>query len=203
MNQHHWENVYKTNSAEQVSWYQEQSSVSLKLITQCNLLKSANIIDVGCGASSLVLDLLKRGYSNLSVLDISEAALLKAKQQLGQLSAQVKWMCDDITQIELEDCKYHLWHDRAVFHFFTEAKQRQAYIKTLVTSLAEKGNFILSTFALDGPQKCSGLPIINYNQERLTALFAEYFELINFQEEVHKTPFDTEQKFIYCHFKKR
>ncbi|WP_210247119.1 class I SAM-dependent methyltransferase [Aliikangiella marina] len=205
MNQSHWENVYQNKPVNQVSWFQQNPKVSLELIEHARLPKEANIIDVGSGATRLISELVALGFYNVTVLDISRAALAKAKAQLKSLHRDVntfEWLVGDITQIDLDIEKYALWHDRAVFHFLTEREQRQAYIRNLHSSLKKNGEFIVATFSLDGPEKCSGLPVVRYDVEGLVKTFGPSFELLETKTESHQTPFDTEQAFVYCRFKK-
>ena len=198
----HWENVYTTKSSNEVSWFQSHSTKSLELINSIGLPLSAPLIDVGGGASVLVDDLIKLGYSNLNILDISPAALKTSQKRLGNASKQVKWIEADITDERLKALKIDLWHDRAVFHFLTEKNQRLKYIDNLKHILNKGGHLIIATFADDGPQKCSGLDICRYNQDTLALELGECFTLVSHHKETHQTPFNTKQNFIYCHFVK-
>ena len=164
----HWENVYTTKSSNEVSWFQSHSTKSLELINSIGLPLSASFIDVGGGASVLVDDLIKLGYSNVNILDISPAALKTSQKRLGNASKQVKWIEADITEERLKALKIDLWHDRAVFHFLTEKDQRQRYIDNLKHILNKGGHVIIATFADDGPQKCSGLDICPVSYTHLT-----------------------------------
>lgn len=199
---HHWEDVYNTKSTRSVSWFQEHASQSLQLITAAAPHKDAAIIDVGGGASTLVDDLINAGYSNLSVLDISEAALIVAEQRLGDKSACVKWIEADITQLMLPAHHYDLWHDRAVFHFLTDAKDRQHYVAQLNQALKPSGQLIISTFAESGPQQCSHLPVVRYSPAGLQRELSSAFTLQEHVYETHITPFETQQEFVYCRFVK-
>ena len=198
----HWENVYTTKSSNEVSWFQSHSTKSLELINSIDLPLSASLIDVGGGASVLVDDLIKLGYSNLNILDISPAALKTSQKRLGNASKQVKWIEADITEERLKALKIDLWHDRAVFHFLTEKDQRQRYIDNLNHILNKGGHVIIATFADDGPQKCSGLDICQYNEKSLVLELGDNFTLVSHHKEAHQTPFNTKQNFIYCHFVK-
>lgn len=195
----HWEEVYSTKPADAVSWYQEHSELSLKLIYRTKLPNTAAIIDVGGGASTLVDDLVHLGYSNISVLDISKAALDVAKARLQ--SQNIDWIEGDITKIDLAE-RYDIWHDRAVFHFLTEAKDRRLYVKLLKKTLRPNGHVIMATFSETGPEKCSGLEVKRYSAEKLQKELGQGFTLVEHLFESHQTPFGTEQNFIYCHFKK-
>ena len=197
----HWEEVYSTKSANAVSWYQEHSELSLKLIHRTGLPSTTSIIDVGGGASTLVDDLTRLGYSDVSVLDISKAALDVAR---GRLSAQnVSWIEGDITKIDLPEKRYDIWHDRAVFHFLIAAEDRHRYVDLLRKTLRPDGHVIMATFSETGPEKCSGLEVKRYSAEKLQEELGDSFKLIEHLFETHKTPFGTEQHFIYCHFQKR
>lgn len=199
----HWENVYNTKSAKAVSWFQAHANRSLGFIRATGLAKEAAIIDVGGGASTLVDDLIDAGYSELSVLDISNAALLIAKQRLGSKSTDVKWIEGDITHIVLPAHHYDIWHDRAVFHFLTEVKDRQAYVAQLSRALKPNGQLIISTFAESGPQQCSNLPVVRYTPENLQREFGHDFVLREHAFETHITPFETQQAFVYCRFERK
>ncbi|MFH6955155.1 class I SAM-dependent methyltransferase [Pseudoalteromonas sp. XMcav1-K] len=198
----HWETVYTTKESSDVSWFQPHAVTSLKFINRLNCEKSAAIIDVGGGASTLVDDLLLNGHTNVSVLDLSGAALATAKKRIGESSANVGWIEADITEVRLPKQQFDVWHDRAVFHFLTTPEERSAYIKNLLHALKPHGHIIIATFAEDGPEKCSGLPIVRYSAESLHAEFGEYFVLKEQRYETHTTPFATTQKFVYCHFVK-
>lgn len=191
----HWEEVYTSKSESGVSWYQPHSERSLAFIA-ANADPTTPIIDVGGGASTLVDDLLERGFARLSVLDISEAALLKTKKRLGKLADQVTWIVADITTWE-PPCQYGVWHDRAVFHFMTTTADQDAYIRALRAGTAEGSTVVLSTFALDGPEKCSGLPVERYSAASLAARIGAPFTLIDQATETHRTPWAAEQRFTY------
>lgn len=194
----HWEGVYKTKTPDQVSWTQVKPINSLRLIENSNISKDAKIIDIGGGDSNLVDYLLEEGYTDITVLDISGEALERAKKRLGDKAHQVKWIESDITTFTPTE-QYDVWHDRAVFHFLT-VEETQTY--TQLVAKAAKENLIIATFSKQGPLKCSGLEIIQYNTEDLNELFKESFTLKDSFYEDHITPFDTKQNFVYCHFKK-
>ena len=194
----HWEQVYTTKGANSVSWFQEHAQQSLQLIRQTGVQKDAGIIDVGGGASTLVDDLLADGYSNVAVLDLSEAALAAAKQRLGGRAQQVSWLVGDITQVNLPRHAYAVWHDRAVFHFLTTAEEREAYVRAVLRAVRPGGHVIVATFAEDGPERCSGLPVVRYSADGLHAQFGAPFTLLRHEREEHHTPAGTVQKFIYC-----
>jgi SAM-dependent methyltransferase len=195
----HWETVYTENAANEVSWYQTQPTASLRLIELTGINKTDPIIDVGGGASVLVDHLLDRGYTALSVLDISASALKAASQRLADRAQNVDWVEADIRTFTGKQ-PFILWHDRAVFHFLTDESDRSAYKKSLKKNLAPGGHFIIATFSLEGPKQCSGLNISQYDAPLLARIFGDDFELKHTETETHRTPWDSEQKFVYCHF---
>jgi SAM-dependent methyltransferase len=198
----HWENVYNTKATDAVSWFQEHAENSLKLIQQTGVPLTAAIIDIGGGASTLVDDLLAKAYSNLSVLDLSAAALSASRSRLGTKANDVYWVVADITKADLPTQSYDVWHDRAVFHFLTSAEDRQAYVQAVLRSVKPGGHVIVATFAEDGPLQCSGLPVMRYNPDELHAEFGESFTLVHHEKESHQTPFGTAQQFTYCYCRK-
>lgn len=193
----HWDNVYETKSPEQVSWTQERPDLSLKFIEEVQLKKDAKIIDIGGGDSKLVDHLLKAGYTDITILDISEKALLKAKNRLGTEAEKIKWIVSDINDFEPNET-YDLWHDRAVFHFITEEELADRYCD-IVSRFAK--NMIIATFSKTGPLKCSGLEIKQYDVDDLKNKFQKHFNLVNHCKADHLTPFETTQNFTYCLFK--
>ena len=195
----HWEHIYETKAPTQVSWYQEHARFSLECIRKTGIQKTDAIIDVGGGSSTLVDDLVAEGYQHISILDVSAAALQLARQRLGTHAVDVNWIEADITQADLPEQAYDLWHDRAVFHFLTQATDRQRYIDTVRHAVRVGGHIILATFAPDGPERCSGLDVVRYSPESLHKEFGGNFELVDSTRETHHTPFGTEQKFIYCY----
>lgn len=198
----HWEGVYSSKAVNAVSWFQEHAELSLRLIKATGVPLSAAIIDVGGGASTLVDDLLRDGYSNLTVLDLSAAALHAARLRLGNRGSGVRWLEADVTRAELAVHAYDLWHDRAVFHFLTTAPDRSAYVQQVLRSVKPGGHVIVATFAEDGPTQCSGLPVMRYRADELHAQFGEPFTLLQHQKEEHHTPFGTLQQFVYCYCRK-
>jgi SAM-dependent methyltransferase len=195
----HWENIYQTKASTQVSWYQEHAHLSLRLIADTGVDRADPIIDVGGGTSTLVDDLLADGYQHLSVLDVSAGALQAAQQRLGARASTVTWIEADITQAQLPGQFYAVWHDRAVFHFLTQSRDRQRYIQVVRHAVKPGGHVIVATFALDGPSQCSGLNVARYSPDSLHHEFGEDFQLLTSTRETHVTPFGTEQKFIYCY----
>lgn len=198
----HWEQVYATKSSDSVSWFQEHADQSLRLIHNTGLGKDAAIIDVGGGASNLVDDLVAEGYTDLTVLDLSSAALAVAKQRLGKQAGVVHWMEGDITCAAFPEYRFDIWHDRAVFHFLIDAADRHAYVERVMQAVRPGGHVIVATFAADGPEKCSGLPVMRYQPEGLHAEFGDAFLLVAHDKEVHHTPFGTDQQFVYCYCRK-
>jgi len=195
----HWETVYETKNPDQVSWTQETPKTSLEYIHSFGLNKDAKIIDIGGGDSKLVDHLLHAGFKNITVLDISEKALEKAKKRLGEKAKNVNWIVSDITTF-VPETSFDVWHDRAVFHFLTTPEDIEKYV-TIVTKTVT-GYLIMGTFSENGPTKCSGLEIKQYNEEKLTTVFKKEFKKTACIIEDHKTPFDTIQNFLFCSFKK-
>ena len=195
----HWERVYSTKAPTAVSWYQEHAALSVRLIEKTGVPKTAAIIDVGGGASTLVDDLLARGYHNVTVLDLSATALQAAKARLGSRADSVTWIEADICRAALPENAYDVWHDRAVFHFLTAPGDRQAYVRTTLRSVRPGGHVIVATFAEDGPTQCSGLPVMRYSADELHAQFGKAFALVAHDRESHHTPFGTIQEFTYCY----
>lgn len=198
----HWEHIYTTKPTTGVSWYQTHAQQSLRLIAETGLPRTASIIDVGGGASTLVDDLLEEGYSALTVLDLSGAALVAAQNRLGERAKAVQWLEANITEVALPEYAYDVWHDRAVFHFLTSAAERQAYVAAVLRAVKPGGHVIVATFAEDGPLQCSGLPVQRYSAAALHAEFGAPFTLLKHEHEAHHTPFGTIQKFVYCYCRK-
>jgi SAM-dependent methyltransferase len=192
----HWETIYTSKAESEVSWYREHLETSIELIQKIDLPRTAEILDVGGGTSRLVDDLLSLGYQNLSVLDVSEAALGKAQERLGERAERVRWIAGDITAMQLPSEHYDLWHDRAVFHFLTNPADRSTYAELATSALKRGGSLLVATFALDGPAKCSGLPVERYGPEELAHQFPG-FRVVEAQGEIHQTPFGTAQPFTY------
>ena len=196
----HWENIYSTKELNEVSWYQPTPETSLKFIKKLNLPLDAKIIDIGGGDSFLVDNLLELGYTNISVLDISEKAIDKAKKRLGTLANNVTWIVSDIVDFTPTK-EYDLWHDRAAFHFLTNQQDINHYIEIVSNYLSLSGYFILGTFSKKGPLKCSGIEITQYDDEDLIRLFRK-LRLIQSINLEHPTPFETSQSFTFCCFEK-
>ncbi len=198
----HWEKVYGEKPVDQVSWFQTEPRVSLGLIQAAGLGQQDRIIDIGGGASVLVDFLLRHGYPHPAVLDISAAALAHARARLGALADQVEWLEADVTEFAPAR-EFALWHDRAVFHFLTQAEDRVKYRQALESALLPRGQVIIATFAKGGPKKCSGLDIVQYDAESLGAELGQGFELLETREEIHRTPRATDQHFIYFRLRRR
>jgi trans-aconitate methyltransferase len=199
-NKNHWENVYETKNPDQVSWTQEKPQTSLDFINSFGLKKEAKIIDIGGGDSHLLDFLLNEGYENITVLDISEKALEKAKERLGEKAEKVQWIVTDITAFEPTET-YDIWHDRAAFHFLITPEQISKYVE--ITEKVVSKFMVLGTFSKDGPTKCSGLEITQYDEKSMKKQFEKSFETIHCITEDHTTPFDTVQNFVFCSFKKK
>lgn len=197
----HWERVYRSKRSEELSWFQPRPETSLALIKLAGCGPSAHIIDVGGGTSHLVDVLIGQGYRSITVLDVAPSALKAARQRLDHQAAQVQWIEADITSASLEQT-FDLWHDRAVFHFLTDANDRAAYVRVLKASLKPGGHLVIATFAEDGPTHCSGLPVVRYNPTSLLAELGEGFELIDTRQELHRTPAGHQQSFVYCLFRR-
>ncbi len=200
-NKLHWVNVFATKKTNEVSWTQTYPTTSMKYIESLQLSKTANIIDIGGGDSNLVDALLENGYKNIWVLDISEFAIERAKKRLGKNADKVHWIVSDITEFET-NIKFDFWHDRAVFHFLTEKENIDKYVALVNKSIADNGNFLLGTFSENGPLKCSGLEIKQYNESIMKKTFKGSFEAVDCFTENHTTPFNTIQNFQFCGFKK-
>jgi len=198
----YWEQVYATKASDSVSWFQEHAGQSLQLIHNTMLGRDAAIIDVGGGTSTLVDDLVSEGCTDLTVLDLSSAALAVAKQRLGKYADAVHWMEGDITRAELPLHRFDIWHDRAVFHFLTDPADRHAYVEQVMRAVRPGGHVIIATFAEDGPEKCSGLPVMRYQPKTLHSEFGDDFLLVEHEKEAHHTPFGTVQQFVYCYCRK-
>ena len=195
----HWEKVYQSKSPDEVSWYQQSPVLSLQLIENTHLAFNAPIIDVGGGASTLVDELCDAGYSNIGVLDVSANALAHAKHRCASKTCTVEWYEKDITCFKPPH-RFALWHDRAVFHFLTSRSDRESYIEVLKQSIEPGGHIIIMTFAIDGPKKCSGLDIVQYDADKLKSELGPGFGLIESGFDVHLTPAGNQQKFAYFRF---
>ncbi len=194
----HWENVYRVKKFDSVSWYTPHLGESLHLIDRLCADKTAAIVDIGAGESTLVDDLLHRNFLDLSVLDISATAIEFTKRRLGAKAQQVSWHVGDITRYSFGAKQFDLWHDRAVFHFLTDPAARQAYVDLVRSSVKPGGFVLMATFGPHGPLQCSGLDVVRYNDQQLHHEFGEGFELMGSELSNHHTPMGTNQQFLYC-----
>ncbi len=195
----HWSQVYQTKAPDDVSWYQTRPTTSLKLIEASSVAKDQGVIDVGAGASALVDFLLEAGFKRLGVLDISAAALQHARQRLGVRATSVEWFEADVTEFRPPH-RFGLWHDRAVFHFLTDPVDRRKYVETVSRTLTPDGHVVIATFTIEGPVKCSGLDVARYDAASLAAELGAGFQLREQVDEIHVTPWSTEQKFSFFRF---
>jgi ubiquinone/menaquinone biosynthesis C-methylase UbiE len=197
--QTHWEDVYARKAADAVSWYRPHLERSLALIDAAGLARDASIVDVGGGASTLVDDLLDRGYTNLTVLDLSAKALDVARERLGDRASAVRWIVGDATVAALPDGSVDFWHDRAVFHFLRDEDARRRYVATAQRALKPGARIVVATFGLGGPEKCSGLDVVRYDADGIHGEFGAAFEKLSSAEETHTTPWGSAQQFVYCY----
>lgn len=198
----HWRQVYTTKSPDAVSWYQPMPEPSLHALERLCVGRDAAFIDIGGGASLLVDELLARGFTDLTVLDIAAPALDASQQRLGTKADRVRWIVGDVTQFRPER-HYGVWHDRAVFHFLTEPAQRAAYRAVLMAGTQQDALVIMATFAADGPERCSGLPVQRYDAHALAAELGPDFEPVEAWREEHRTPWGAPQAFQWCVFRRR
>ena len=192
----HWKKVYAGKSEDEVSWFQERPDTSLGLIARSGVGRDAPVIDIGGGASRLADRLFEAGYTDLTVLDLAEPALARSRARLGEKARAVHWIVADITAWKPAR-RWRLWHDRAMLHFLTEAKDRAAYRKVLLEALEPGGTAIMATFALDGPERCSGLPVVRYSGVTLAAELGGEFRLLETVSEEHRTPGGAIQRFQF------
>lgn len=197
--QTHWETVYQNKDSAQVSWYAPHLEISLQLIRQLTPGLESAILDVGAGAATLVDDLLNSGYRRVDVLDIAQQALAVAQHRLGKRSEQVNWLAGNVLEVDLPTHRYDVWHDRAVFHFLTDADDRQRYAQQVLRAVKPGGHVIMATFGADGPLQCSGLDVVRYDPEKLHGEFGDSFRLLDSQTVNHQTPAGKTQQFLYCY----
>jgi trans-aconitate methyltransferase len=197
----HWEGVYSAKQVHETSWHQDEPYLSLRMIENTKFDRSAAIIDVGGGASFLVDHLLDRSYKDLTVLDISAAALQQAQERLGEKAGRVEWVESDVT-VYTPGRKFDLWHDRAAFHFLTSAEDRRRYLRVMREALKPEGQVIIASFAPDGPKKCSGLDIVQYDAQKMGEELGEDFVLQEQEWEKHQTPLGNEQQFGFYRFRR-
>lgn len=198
----HWESVYADKAPDAVSWFEAEPTLSLQRIAAAGLQPDDPLIDVGGGASRLVDRLLALGFSKLTVLDLAGSALAAARDRLGDDATRIDWIEADITHAQLPSARYALWHDRAVFHFLTDAVDRDAYRLRLLDALRPNGQLLISTFADDGPERCSGLPIVRYSEQSLQQALGPGFERVWHGRHRHRTPWDSEQSFVTLHLRR-
>jgi len=197
----HWENIYKTKELCEVSWYQPTPTTSLEFIRQFNIPATAKVIDIGGGDSFFVDRLVELGFQDITVLDISETAIERAKKRLGNNASKVKWITADAASFKPTE-KYDFWHDRAAFHFLTDEREIENYIDTVQRGISSSGILVIGTFSENGPKKCSGIEIKQYSETSMTERLKKFFEKIKCITVDHHTPFDTIQNFIFCSFRK-
>jgi ubiquinone/menaquinone biosynthesis C-methylase UbiE len=197
--QQHWESIYATKSPDEVSWYRPHLERSLFFVIDAKLGPDAQIIDVGGGSSTLVDDLLDLGYRNLTVLDISSAAIEQARERLGERADAVSWVVGDATSVDLPASHFDFWHDRAVFHFLTDPAARLSYVQQVRRCLKPGGHIVVATFGEEGPERCSGLDVVRYSADALHGQFGDSFRKVSSTIENHVTPWGAEQEFVYCY----
>ena len=195
----HWERIYARTAPDSVSWYRAHLETSLALVERAAPARSSSIVDIGAGESTFVDDLLRRDYSNLTVLDVSQTAIDVTKKRLGAAAQRVRWLVGDILEIDLAPKSYDLWHDRAVFHFLTDEEKRAAYVRQVAGAVKPGGHVIVSTFGPEGPAKCSGLDVMRYDADSLHGEFGARFRLVESSKELHQTPRGKTQQFLYCY----
>ena len=200
--QAHWRSVFEKKASSEVSWYQPHLELSLNMIANAGIRRGSRIIDVGGGDSTLVDDLLQRGFTEITVLDIASTAIARAKHRLGNARERITWRDGDILSVSLPNHFFGLWHDRAVFHFFVEEQDRRKYVSRAANAIKPNGHLIIGTFAADGPERCSGLSTMRYSAEALAQEFQHDFTLVESQGELHRTPQGKDQKFTYCRFRR-
>ena len=198
----YWENVHATRPVDEVSWFQRHAASSLRLIREAGVARSAPIIDIGGGASVLVDDLLADGYSDVCVLDFSATALAHSRSRLGSRAADVRWIEADVVTTSLPANAYEIWHDRAAFHFLTAENERDAYRRCAARAIRSGGYLIIATFAEDGPERCSGLPVVRYDAQALSNAVGDEFTLAHHEYELHRTPGGATQRFLLASFRK-
>lgn len=199
--QSHWDAVYRTTGADQVSWFEPTATVSLELIEHAVTDRDASIIDVGAGASTLVDGLVAAGYARLTLLDLSAAALACTRARLGATSDSITWREADVLSVDLPAASFHLWHDRAVFHFLVAPEDRACYVAQLRHAVRAGGYVLIATFAEDGPTRCSGLDVARYSSDDLQRAFGDDFHLVTTRRHVHRTPWGAEQAFTCSLFR--
>lgn len=196
--QEHWERVYRTKAPDAVSWYRPHLEQSVGFIERSGLPKDASIVDVGGGASTLVDDLLDRGYRAITVVDLSESAIATSRARLGERGRDVRWIVGDALALDLPPASVDFWHDRAVFHFLRDADDRRRYVETVLRLVRPGGFVLVATFGPHGPERCSGLEVARYDADSLHAEFGSPFVKVDAVVENHETPWGSAQEFVYC-----
>lgn len=200
-NKDHWEKIYATKNPNEVSWFQVYPKTSMEFVELFKLEKDAKIIDIGGGDSNFVNSLIEKGFTNVTVLDISENAIERAKKRLGEKASQVKWIVSDVTDF-IPTEQYDFWHDRAAFHFLINEELVDKYVEIANKGIASNGFLVLGTFSENGPQKCSGLEIHQYSEKSMSHKFENGFQRMKCVKEDHVTPFNTTQNFLFCSFQR-
>jgi SAM-dependent methyltransferase len=195
----HWESIHQSKAPSELSWYRPHLERSLRFIEAAGLAKNAAIVDVGGGSSTLVDDLVAKGYENVTVLDLSAHAIARARERLGPRAASVTWLLGDVTAMELPEHHFDFWHDRAVFHFLTDAGARDRYVAAVRHAVKPNGHVLVATFGPEGPERCSGLPVMRYSAEGIHDQFGDEFRKVGSDAEIHQTPWGDEQEFVYCY----
>ena len=199
----HWNDRYSTTIVEKLGWFRRHLERSLQWIDELGLPHDAPVIDIGAGASTLVDDLMERGFTDISALDVSAEALAITRKRLGESAHSAKWYVADVTTAELPEASFDLWHDRAVFHFLTDESDRDLYRRTLRWALRPTGYLLIGVFSPDAPAKCSGLPVERYSLEQLVAEFESDFDLVKESSDLHVTPGGVNQPYVYALLKRR
>jgi SAM-dependent methyltransferase len=199
----HWDSVYSKNAPDAVSWYRPHLETSLRMIESA--MGDADrarvaVLDVGGGQASLAADLLERGFGAVTVCDVSEVALERARERIGGAAARVDWLAGDVLTVPLPERFFDVWHDRAVLHFLRDPADKEAYVRRMTKALKPCGHAVMATFGPEGPMKCSGLEVCRYDAAALARTLGTDFRLVESLTEMHATPFGTEQQFLYCHF---
>jgi SAM-dependent methyltransferase len=194
----HWDAIYRSKHAGQVSWFRPHLEASLALLELAGLSAQSRVIDVGAGASTLVVDLLARGVESITAVDLSVAALQAAKDRLGARAAKVHWIVGDVTKLDLPPSSVDIWHDRAALHFLTNPADAAAYVRVASDAIADNGYAVIGGFASDGPEQCSGLPVVRRDPSQIAQLFGEHFTMLEAHREIHTTPRGSAQSFAYA-----
>lgn len=198
----HWESVYRTTNSDSVSWFSPHLGASLELLELAGLSSESRVIDIGAGASTLVDDLLDRGLTDITAVDIAESSLAAARARLGPRAASVRWLVGDVTKLTLPSESIDIWHDRAALHFLIDADAVRSYVRLAMTSIVSGGHAVIGCFAADGPERCSGLPVARRDPEDIATLFGSSFALVQSRREIHRTPSGSTQPFAFALLRK-